>query len=299
MGRHDPGSPRGSIAFLSMESLEGWASDDHCAVPFLKALGWEVEFVPWRTRDSHWDRYSAVVVRSTWDYHRDPEAFLALMGEVEAKGGLLLNPSSLIRWNADKRYLLDLERAGVPIVPTVWIDSFREDELPGAARMLRAEEFVVKPRIGAGSEDTFRIGPHRGWAPSGLSSLRGRAVLLQPFLESIPEEGEFSLILLGGTPLHCVRKRPAEGDFRVQEEFGGTVEPVAPPPGVLAAAAAALAPLDPVPFQARADFARLPEGDFALMELELIEPSLYLSATPGVAGSFASALDQWIRGPAD
>ncbi|MBI4881435.1 MAG: hypothetical protein HY812_17500 [Planctomycetes bacterium] len=278
--------------FLSTDRLDGFVCDDELALEPLHSLGWAVESLPWRAANADWGRFDAVVIRSTWDYQHDPEAFLAALERVAASGALLLNPLDLVRWNLHKSYLRDLAAAGIPIVPTVF------GRAPDGARLralfdeLSCDEIVLKPTISANAGGTLRLarGAPASAQESAAAAFAGREFMAQPFLQSVVEEGEFSAVFLGGEHSHSLVKRPRAGDFRVQEEHGGSIAPVHRH-DVAVAAARVLRALPSTPLYARPDFARDASGDLLLMELELIEPALYFRIDPEAPVRFARALD--------
>ncbi|HVG06942.1 MAG TPA: hypothetical protein VNM67_04500 [Thermoanaerobaculia bacterium] len=275
-----------TCAFLTTDDLAGYVTDDKLAEGPMAELGWAVEHVPWRQRDG-WERYEAVVIRSTWDYHKHPEEFLAVLEEIGRSGTRLANPLELVRWNARKTYLRDLEARGLPVVPTVWDRSLFGE--------LDADEIVIKPVISASAFHTYRLRRGDRWSDEMEAAFAGREVMAQPFLRSIVEEGEYSLFYFGGGLSHAVLKSPKEADFRVQEEHGGLIEPIGPP-GFLAELGQRIVESLPVPpLYARVDLARLDSGGYALMELELIEPSLYFRTDPESPRRFARAFDNWMQ----
>jgi glutathione synthase/RimK-type ligase-like ATP-grasp enzyme len=277
-----------------MDNLAGFVSDDALAHAPLRALGWEVAAVPWRRPAVDWGRFEAVVIRTTWDYQNDPEAFVAVLEQVQRSGAHLENPLELVRWNLAKTYLGDLARRGVPIVPTVWGSDLGAVDERAILGLLGTDEVVLKPVVGANADHTYRL--QRGAAAwsEAAAAFRYRAYLAQPFLPSVVAEGESSLFYFGGELSHAVQKTPQAGDFRVQEEHGATIRAVAASPQLVRAGQRALAAVSPVPLYARIDLVRLGDGGYGLMELELIEPSLYLRMDPGAAQRFARALDQRI-----
>ncbi len=286
-----------ACAFLTMDDADAFVVYDRDAVAPLAALGWTVEEVPWR-RDANWDAFDVVVVRSPWDYQDAPDDFFRVLEAVDRSSARLENPLSVMRWNLRKTYLRDLDAAGVPIVPTVWADGLTTAALADAVRQWG--EVVAKPQVSANADGTFRLADdHEAWGEA-VSTLADRPVMVQPFLQSVVEEGEWSTFALGGEVSHAILKTPAAGDFRVQEEHGGTIRTVEPSEELLALTSAALAAVpwpDPLLY-ARVDAVRLPDGvpggvadgSLAIIELELIEPSLYFPYGPGSAERFARAL---------
>jgi glutathione synthase/RimK-type ligase-like ATP-grasp enzyme len=282
-------------AFLTSEGLDGFVIDDHHAIAPLQDRGWAVEEVPWRAPAGRWNDFDIVIVRSPWDYQLDPEAFDAALESIDRSRARLCNPLPLMRWNLKKTYLRDLERRGVSTLPTVWGRAPSAEEVLALFGTLDAGEIVIKPVIGANASDAFRL---TAAAPEATLAevvrvYCNREYLAQPFIEPVLAEGEYSLIYFGGALSHTILKTPKPGDFRVQEEHGGLIRPVQPSAGLLARAEEAMAALDEVPLYARTDFVRVGEDDFAIMEFELIEPSLYFRMDPASAERFADVVDRW------
>ncbi|MEM1041326.1 MAG: hypothetical protein AAGI91_01740 [Bacteroidota bacterium] len=278
-------------AFLTTDALDAFVTYDRLLHDPLARRGWQVDEVSWRA-EADWDVYEAVVVRSPWDYHAEPEAFFAVLEAIDRSAARLENPLALMRWNARKTYLRDLEARGFPIVPTRWLGRLNAADLPVLYDAFGTDELVVKPVVGANADDTFRL--PRG-APSGkaLSLFADRACLVQPFVPAVVREGEFSLFYFGDAYSHAILKTPASGDFRVQEEHGSTLRAATPEPALRAVSDAIFASLTPRPLYARTDFVRLDrvsrDGGFALMEVELIEPSLYFPYDAASPERFADA----------
>ena len=277
-------------AFLTLEDRESFVIDDAHAIAELTRRGWQVDEIAW-TRGAAWERYDCVVVRTTWDYQRDVAGFLGTLERISAVVPLW-NPVEVIRWNLEKTYLQDLAARGVPIVPTAFGHGSPESAL--AARRGR---HVVKPVVSANADDTFVVDAGDRAFPELAATFAGRAWMLQPFVDAVLAEGEHSLFYFAGRYSHAVVKRPKAGDFRVQEEHGGHIAAEQPAGDLRAAADAVLAALDHTLLQARVDLVRLADGTPALMELELIEPSLYFRTDEGAAGRFADALAELTSRP--
>jgi hypothetical protein len=276
-----------------MDDLSDFVVYDGLVRAPLAELGWALDDVPWRA-SAAWDSYDIVVIRTTWDYQNAPDDFLAVLDAV-ARATRLENPIETVRWNLRKSYLRELERAGVRIVPTLWGGNADAANLHAAFAELGTDEIVVKPEVGANADDAVRLrvggrGADRTIEHAAALFSRRRH-MIQPFVTSVVTEGEFSLIFFDGEYSHTVLKTPRPADFRVQEEHGGIITTVTPEPALLRRAVAAVAAVRPVPLYARADLVRIDDGDFALMELELIEPSLYLSYDETAAARFARAID--------
>ena len=277
-------------AFLSMDSLANFFAYDDMAFAPLKAQGWLAEQVSWRKPDVDWSQYAVVVVRSTWDYQSDAAAFLACLEKIEASGARLENPLALIKWNISKDYLRDLQQQGINIVPTLWFDTFDLQQLQHGFQHFACDQLVIKPLISANADFTYRLTPQSLIVVQDQlhQEFANRPFMLQPFLPAIVAEGEYSLFYFAGNYSHAILKRPKSGDFRVQEEHGGELHSITPCDEMLTCARHALAALPADALYARIDLVRH-QAEFALMEIELIEPSLYFNMDPAAAQRFADA----------
>lgn len=290
-------SMRKCCAFLTMEDPSGFFVYDHLTHQPLASLGWRVVDIPWSKPVERWSQFDAVVIRSPWDYQSDPESFLATLDEIEAAGVRLFNSSRICRWNIDKIYLRDLAEQGVPTIPTLWLESFDRRQLDD---QFKATEFsgplVLKPTIGAGADNVIVLkrSDHSAWEQAS-QVFRDRPLMVQPFLGSIRSLGEYSLFYFAGKFSHAIIKIPAEGDFRVQEEHGGIIRSIRPSSEILSVAAKTLQAIDQTLLYARVDIVQLNDGSFAVIELELIEPSLYFSYDDQSPRRFAEALEELTR----
>lgn len=279
------------IAFATHSGLPGLSDDDRLAVAELGRLGARVEAAVWDDPGVRWDRYDRVVIRSCWDYHLHPEAFLDWLGRLERDGVSLWNPAPVVRANVDKGYLVDLAAAGVPAVPTVRLEPGETADLPGLLAERSWDEAVVKPSVSASAFRTRRV--RREDAAAAQAELEEllevSGVLVQRFLPEIQTRGEWSFIFLGGEYSHAVLKRPKTGDFRVQEELGGSSVLERPAPMLVEQARAVAATIPSPWLYARVDGVEI-EGVFTLMELELIEPLLFLGWDPKAPARFAEAI---------
>lgn len=282
------------LALVTYSGLPGLSEDDRLVVGPLAARGISAEPAAWDDPAVEWDSYDALVVRSTWNYHRSFDAFRAWIDRVEALGVPLWNPAALLRWNASKTYLRDLVGRGVRVLPTHWVERGSATDL---AEVLAGEgwsDAVVKPAISASAYETWRVAARRLRVEddSRFRGLTGEGdVMVQPFLPELARDGEWSMIFLAGEYSHAVLKRPRRGDFRVQHEHGGTAEACAPP-GHLTAAAREITAAVPAPWlYARVDGCEV-AGQFVLVELEMLEPSLFLASAASAAERFADAIAQ-------
>lgn len=275
---------------IAIATCAGYADlkvDDDLLREALRERGAEAVSVVWDEEGVDWSGFDLCLVRSTWDYHEKYPEFLAWTRRVEAATALR-NPAELIAWSSDKAYLRELAEAGVPTVPTLWVERGSELDLGGEMAARDWEEAVVKPAVDLGAKNLHRV--RAGGAQEALAAVLARQeAMVQPFLPSLEAEGELSLIYLEGSFSHAVRKRPATGDFRVQSIWGGTMAPAQPEASHVELAERALAQLDEPPLYARVDLVKDLEGNPALIELELIEPNLYLSTAPTAAARLANA----------
>lgn len=285
-------------AFLTMEDTSGWSIDADLAIPPLEDLGWSIDTIPWRRDDIDWSIYDAVYVGTPWDYPEDPHTFLGMLERIERAGPVLVNPLSLVTWNIEKTYLRDLEQRGARIVPTLWREGLTTDDINALFKHVGSHRIIVKPVISTNATDTFLLDDPvpPAVAAQVARTFTQRAAMVQPFVPAIQGEGEFSLFYIGGTLSHAIQKVPKARDFRVQEEHGASIEAVTASPDLRTTGDHVMALVDPAPLYARVDFVRADDGGFMLMELEMIEPSLYLRMDEAAPRRFAVALDKYVRG---
>jgi glutathione synthase/RimK-type ligase-like ATP-grasp enzyme len=284
-------------ALLSMDSLDDFVCYDQLLFDPLEKLGWSVEEVSWRAKNTDWNQFDVVIIRSTWDYQDDPALFLEVLEDIEKSSAQLENSLESVKWNIDKTYLQELENKGIEIVPTLWRNQFHEKEINSYFDKFDTDEIIIKPTVSANADNTFRIPiSEKSQYLNQLSKVfKDRSFLVQPFMDGIIQEGEFSLFFFGKTYSHTVLKKPKPSDFRVQEEHGGRLKFVKNPgEGLLNSAQKLLEKIDPLPLYSRMDYVRTDNHSFALMEIELIEPSLYFNMDPASPKRFASVLDEWV-----
>lgn len=252
--------------------------------------GLTTERVDWSREDVPWEQYRAVVIRTTWDYFERLEGFMAWLDRMAAHPNVL-NPIDMLRWNIDKHYLSDLQGAGVPIVPTCFVERGESTTLAQALAQLGADAAVYKPAISGAARETYRVraGEAAGHAERFAALTQTQAMLVQPFMPSIVEHGEVTVVVMGGQPTHAIVKRAKVGDFRVQDDHGGTVHDHQATTDELELAAAAFAACPGQPVYGRVDMVRH-EGRPHVMELELIEPELWLRCSPQAVLAFADGI---------
>jgi glutathione synthase/RimK-type ligase-like ATP-grasp enzyme len=276
------------IAFATYNQLPELASDDQMVLGPLATLGIETDGVTWDDPQVDWSRYDAVVLRSTWDYHKRVAEFYAWLDHLKNCGVRLINDDTVVRWNTDKTYLSTLNGAGVPFIPTIWGDE--NTKLSTVFEQTGWKDIIVKPKFGATAYGAWTI--ERG-DPIPERSLADH--LIQPIMPQI-RNGEFSLVFFSGVYSHTIHKQAANDTIFVQVEHGGTetfasseATTVQQARRVLEVAANHLHVKVSEFVYARVD-GLMVDGQFVLMELELVEPSLGLHLTPTAPAQFAKAI---------
>ncbi len=282
------------VALVTMTELD---QEDFDAAPLRSALdaaGHQAETVAWDDGRVDWRRFDAAVLRSTWDYHHRREEFVA-WAERAAQQTRLFNSPAEVRWNSHKFYLRELEQAGIDIVPTEFLDRGGPADLVEILDRRRWDLAVIKPAVSADSfatERAERASPAAGAAHLALH-LPQRDMLVQAYMPAVEEPGERCLVAIDGRMSHAVRKR---SKFLGGRHAGPEGLPVEIAADEAAAARRILAHLPATPLYARIDLIRNPDGVPCLMELELVEPSLFFEAGPGSAPRFVDALVRRVGG---
>jgi glutathione synthase/RimK-type ligase-like ATP-grasp enzyme len=247
-----------------------------------------IEPVFWQDEATDWTRFCAVMPLLAWNYPQQVDVLLARLDEIEAANVQVLNDPATLRANMDKGYLADLALQGAPVPPTLSVEIATPELIHASFDHFGVDEIIIKPRIGAGAWRQARL--KRGQDVPSADVLPPGPALIQPFLPSVTSEGELSLLFFGGVFSHALIKTPKAGDYRTQGQFGALETGIAPPPEALAAAQAVLKESNDEPLTyARVDLVRGLDGGWLLMELELIEPWLYL-AHDGNEGRHGAAL---------
>lgn len=257
---------------------------------YLRLFGADTQFRSW-TAPGDISHFALVLPMIAWGYQRDCRAWFALLDRMEAEGLPVINPASVLRWNTDKAYLSQLADTGIATVPTRVTLALTHNDITSSVEAFGTDILVVKPPISGGADGTFKLGP----ADAIPDKVSGKPMMIQPYQPSIAEEGEFSLFYFDGHFSHAIIKRPAAGDFRVQDQFGGYEESISAPDEAKTSANAALAATSQITrtgplTYARVDMVRDRAGVFRLMELELIEPSLFLHFADDKGTAFAEAV---------
>jgi glutathione synthase/RimK-type ligase-like ATP-grasp enzyme len=278
------------VALVTCTAYPELFEDDLPLARALEDLGITPIPAIWDDPSIDWISFDALVIRTPWDYFERAAEFRAWLDARIASGMLMCNAGDILDWNYDKGYLLDLEAAGVPLVPTICIGRGERADVAALARARGWDEIVVKPTISGGAYRThrFRVEDAAAYQQEIDATLVDRGVLVQPFLPEILD-GELSLLFFDGVFSHAVCKRPKPGDYRVQFQFGGTTERVEVDPALVEQARACVLAAPSLPVYARVDGV-VKDGQFLLMELEVFEPLMFLSHDPEAAGRFARAV---------
>ncbi|HEX7878470.1 MAG TPA: hypothetical protein VF720_03620 [Candidatus Eisenbacteria bacterium] len=279
--------------FITREvaNVDEFFADDRRLIAEFDRFGVSAEAVSWGDPDVDWNSYDIAIIRSTWDYIDARDEFLAVLKRIEASSCRLINPLDTVRWNSDKVYLTELYAQGIPTVPTYRAGLSHPFDLHRLLAEHGWDDAVIKPRVGAAGFGVRRVS--LGELRSELQELRAAGVakdfIVQPLIETIREEGEWSFIFIDGRFSHLVRKRPAAGDYRINTTYGGTDEVATPRPDHLAEAGAIMARIDFRHLYARLDLVRI-GADMVIMEVELIEPFLYFDHAPESVARFVDAV---------
>ncbi|MHC2992836.1 hypothetical protein OB13_15070 [Pontibacter sp. HJ8] len=288
------------IALVTCESLGNYTdnadSEDDRLYHFLQEKGLKISFQVWDDEHVDWARFDAVILKSPWDYFDKITAFYQWLDKLEQLGCRVLNPVQTVRWNADKIYFKDMQAQGVKLVPTVWLDQNSSFDAEAVFDAFGQDKIIVKPRVSGGAKNTLAIGRSEAAAYTARINalLQEEPFLAQPFLEEVKTQGEWSFLFFNGTYSHTVLKTAKLGDFRVQHFFGGSVHTPEPPAHLLAAASRIVDQFASGCLYARVDGVEL-DGELALMELELIEPFLFLSTSEGALERYYQGLKQLLQ----
>ncbi|MDO6389704.1 hypothetical protein Q4E40_06170 [Pontibacter sp. BT731] len=291
------------IALVTCQSLGDYTtnadSEDERLYRFLAEKGHKISFQVWDDAQVDWTAFDTLIIKSPWDYFDKINTFYTWLNKLEALGCRVLNPVKTLRWNADKQYFKDMQTQGVTIVPTVWLEQSSTFDPDSVFEAIGQEKIIVKPRVSGAAKNTLAISR----AEAGNYTARINALLqeepflAQPFLEEIKTQGEWSFIFFNGRYSHAVLKKARPGDFRVQHFFGGSVHTPTPPAGMLQTATTIAEQFAQDCLYARVDGVEL-NGELVLMELELIEPFLFLSTSEGALERYYQAFLELTEQPA-
>jgi len=287
---------RPRLALVTSEEFPNLYEDDLLLVKALDEIGIDSRPAVWSDPAIDWLSFDALVIRTPWDYFVRLLEFRAWLDARIASGVRMCNSSDILDWNYDKRYLQELARAGVSVIPTIVVPQGERADVAVLARTRGWNDVVIKPTIAGGGYGTqrFRLEEadrHRGDIDRILLD---RGLLIQPFLPEIQSAGELSLLFFDGVFSHAVCKRPKVGDYRVQFQYGGTTETAEVRDEWIEGARACVAAAPSLPVYARVDGV-IRGNDFVLMELEVFEPLMFLAQHPDAPGRFARAIQRRLR----
>ncbi|GGJ45179.1 ATP-grasp domain-containing protein [Deinococcus roseus] len=280
------------VAFVTHEQLEGLAPDDQAILEFLQP-----EAAVWNDPEVRWQDFDAVVLRSTWDYHLHYAHFQTWLKHLQNLNVKVLNSARLVQWNSNKIYLQELQNRGIPIIPTHFVDPHERQNLPEILSRTGWSGLVIKPSVSAAAHHTYRI---QGALPPEIHQTlldlpADVTLLVQPFMREIQNPGEHSLVFFNGQFSHALLKTPGQGDFRVQGMHGGQTRGIEVDSDLIRQAQNVIQALPEMPLYARVDGV-VGEGQLLLMEIELIEPNLFLKTHPEAARNFAQAIQERLDG---
>lgn len=289
------------VALVTEARLErpveiGWyernvLEEDRILIEALADLGLSAQRVDWARKDVDWSDYRCALLRTPWNYFLQFEAFMRWVEHVSTRTRLLNAPQT-IGWNVDKRYLLELQAAGVAVVPTEILERGDGRTLAGIAEARGWGQMVLKPVVSGAGRHTYRVRPDDRGEAILRERVAAEAMMLQPFVPDIVARGEVTVVVIDGTPTHALLKRPAAGEFRVQDDHGGTVHDHVASSEELAAAKRAIECCATPPLYGRVDLVRDADDKPMVMELELVEPELWFRRCPSAAGRLAKRLAQ-------
>ncbi len=279
------------VAFATSWEWRDLTPEDQLVAAHLKRCGMRVTAAQWDDRRVAWQGFDAIVIRSCWDYHLRLAEFEDWLGRLDQLGCRVWNSTRMLRWNSRKTYLEELRARGVDTVATLFLPRGSEADLGELMEHLETDEVVIKPTVGASAHGAWLV--TRPQAAEGQARLhtmlRDHELMVQPFLREVQEAGEWSLVFFAGELSHAVNKVPKAGDFRVQQELGGTATARPPDTALVAAGQRTLERLEGLPLYARVDLVEV-DGRGVLMELELIEPYLFFDLEPESPERFRRAL---------
>jgi glutathione synthase/RimK-type ligase-like ATP-grasp enzyme len=269
--------------------------EDELVVNALKNEGLNVLRMAWDDPTFNWSDTKFALFRTTWDYFERFDEFSSWLSQV-SKQTQLLNSEKIIRWNIDKHYLLDLKRKGIHIAKSYFLEQGEQMSLNEIHEKLNWQETVLKPCISGAARHTYRLNKNNIKDHENVFKqlVANEAMILQPFQENIVKQGEVSLMVIDGKFTHAVLKIAKKGDFRVQDDFGGTVQTYNASLEEIKFAENAVKACIDKPIYARVDVFKDNDGILALSELELIEPELWFRNNPESSNLLAAAIKKFI-----
>ena len=287
------------IAYVCYEDVGKYSSnvenEDQILLDFLKKKGLNLTMEVWNDPTVNWATYDLALLKSPWDYFDKIGEFYQWLNKLEDLNLDILNPAQIIKWNSDKHYLQEISEAGLPVTPTLYFEKGEKPDLSTCFELLKTEMLIVKPCISGGSKNTIKITRSNLAEVTSLvhGYLTGEAYMVQPFLTEIETQGEWSFLFFNGTFSHNLLKKVKPGDFRVQHYLGGSIHSEPAPAHLLRSAEAYVRQFAQDCLYARVDGLEI-NGEFTLMELELIEPFLFLFTNQDSYQNYYNALTEII-----
>lgn len=286
-----------SFVTWDIPNLDELFEEDNLLIQGFQGQGIDARPVTWNDPDVDWKQFDLALIRSTWDYLDEREQFLNVLFDLETSGCRLYNPLPAIRWNIDKRYLFDLESWGISVIPTLLAADARPDQLYKLLSGERSQTVILKPTIGLGGSHSQRVPVDKfqetlDWLTTSRSQEK---YLVQPYIEDVVTEGEWSFVYFNRQLSLVLLKKPAPGDYRVQGIYGGTIQAARPRDEDLSQADRVMARIPFDVLYARLDFVRV-AGKLSVMEVELIEPVFSFHLVPESVPRFVSATLQKFTG---
>jgi hypothetical protein len=275
--------------------IQNILDEDGIVKKALEQLGLRVLRLSWDDPNFDWSTTKSILFRTTWDYFDRFDEFSQWLNRVSQQTQLL-NSEAIIRWNLDKHYLIDLAKKGVNICQTIFIEKGETKSLKELAIANNLTDFVIKPCVSGAARETYhiKIEDVDNHEANFEKLIRQEAMMLQPFQHSVPVKGEVSYMVMNGKFTHAILKKAKPGDFRVQDDFGGTVHDYTPSLEEIKFAEFTASCFPEPPIYARVDAFTDNNGNLALAELELIEPELWFRYNPAAADELAKGIQQRI-----
>lgn len=273
--------------------IQNVIDEDNYVLQSLEKQGLKVIRLSWDDANFDWSSTKFILFRTTWDYSERFSEFSKWLEKVSQQA-ILLNSEAIIRWNLDKHYLLDLQKNGVHICESYFIEKGASKTLEELSAQYNLQEFVIKPCISGGSRHTYKINSENIAAHEAIFSelISQEAMIMQPFQHNIVEKGEVSYMVVNGKFTHAVLKKAKSGDFRVQDDFGGSVHEYTPTQQEITFAEKAVQACFEPPIYARVDAFIDNNNQLALAELELVEPELWFRNHPKAADELANGIKE-------
>ncbi|MDG1238770.1 MAG: ATP-grasp domain-containing protein [Flavobacteriales bacterium] len=276
--------------------IENVLKEDGLLIEALNNLGLKTIKKDWNDSNFNWNSTKTAVFRSTWDYFDKFSIFQNWLSQVQNKCALI-NSYEQIKWNLDKHYLQDLKNWSLPIPKSVFINKMSGTKLKDIATNMKWNHIVVKPTVSGAAKNTFQLKDQEieNFQTNWIRLTNEEDFIVQEFQKNIIKSGEIAVMLFGGKYSHAVLKKAKKGDFRVQDDFGGTVETITPSKEIIDLAEKAIKKLNPTPLYCRVDVILNNQNKAVIIELELIEPELWFRFKITAADKLAMYIKEFIN----